>query len=48
MADHETEREVKFAQTISVGHEIESEAVFSAIDPVPNFDLWVFVSLYLG
>ena len=48
MVGHETESEVKFALTISVSQEIESEAVFSAIDPVPKFDLWVFVSLYLG
>ena len=27
-----------------VGHEIESEFVFTAIDSVPCFELWYFVS----
>ena len=36
-----------FALNIPAGDEIESEAVFSTIDSVSYFELWVFVSTNL-
>ena len=42
-AGHETESEVGWCID-QAGHEIENEAVFSAIDSVSYFEPWFFVS----
>ena len=44
MASHEKTARMSCALTTPAGHETESEAVFSAIDSVPYFQLRSFVS----
>ena len=41
---HEVESEVGLCTDHSGGHEIESAAVFSAIESFPYLELWFFVS----